>query len=532
MFPGIAASHGWARLDDLATLSHALTDASQAKPPDGAHPMVGGHPRGLARIEEDTKRGADWAPPTINFSASMLTPQHPAQLESPELQPLYDKLQTSLTIASLVLTAWQIGLWFAKTLVEHHLNERAQQPQMWGHCSQCGRQFESKGFVSRRMLTLVGWVEWRRRVGRCPNRCAGSYCTPFDAVLGITTYQQTSMELVRLGCLLAVFLPFELAGQLLAQLCGIRISDDTLWHWVQQFGRQAMHQLDGELEQLAKGIEPMREPLAPMLASLPLVIAADGVSVPFRPNAGTTKGKIRFREVKIAVLARLIPIQTRRGRWVTRLQQRRLVAVLGDIKALQPRLHLEALRQGMTTAPQVVWMSDGARGFWRLFEQSLADIAIGILDFYHATQQLWEAAEAYGNTLPARTPQQWFERLRHQLRHGYVHHIVKEFGHLVRYSSTPAAAKPVLQRVRQYLKTHLTHLQYRQFKKSGLPIGSGLVESACKWLIEQRFKGTGMRWSEPGFNHLLHLRLAWVNGRFDPLFAAHPLTLNLHSPNR
>ena len=180
----------------------------------------------------------------------------------------------------------------------------------------------------------------------------------------------------------------------------------------------------------------------------------------------------------------------------------------------------------------MVWISDGARGFWRLFEQSLADIAIGILDFYHAAQQLWEAAEAYGNTLPTRTPQQWFERLRHQLRHGYVHHIVKEFGRLVKYPSTPASAKPVLQRVRQYLTTHLVHLQYRQFKKSGLPIGSGMVESACKWLIEQRFKGTGMRWSEPGFNHLLHLRLAWVNGRFDPLFADHPLTLNLHSPNR
>ena len=40
-----------------------------------------------------------------------------------------------------------------------------------------------------------------------------------------------------------------------------------------------------------------------------------------------------------------------------------------------------------------------------------------------------------------------------------------------------------------------------------------------KILIQQRFKGVGMRWSETGFNHLLHLRLAWVNGRFDELFA-------------
>ncbi len=58
--------------------------------------------------------------------------------------------------------------------------------------------------------------------------------------------------------------------------------------------------------------------------------------------------------------------------------------------------------------------------------------------------------------------------------------------------------------------------------------GSGMVESACKWLIEQRFKGVGMRWSEPGFNHLLHLRLAWVNVRFDELF----LVSATPSPNR
>lgn len=462
----------------------------------------------------------------------MLTLKHCTELDTLELQRLYDTLQTSVTLATLVLTAWQIGLWFAKTLVEHQLNERAKQPQAWGNCTKCGNRLESKGLVPRRMLTLVGWVEWKRRVGRCPNRCAGSHVIPFDAVLGISAYQQTSVELVRLGCLLAVFVPYELAVQLLRQLCGVHISDDTVWHWVQQFGTQAMQQLDAQLEQLSKGIEPATEALDPMLAPLPLVIAADGVSVPFRPNAGTAKGKIRFREVKLAVLARLQQVQTRTGQWVTRLQQRRLVAVLGDINELQPRLQLEALRQGMTTAPQVVWISDGARGFWRLYQQHWAAIAIGILDFYHAAQQLWNAAEVYGNTLPTRTPEQWFERLRHQLRHGYVHRIVKEFGHLLKYPSTPALAKPTLQRVGQYLNTHRAHLQYRQFKKSGFPLGSGMVESACKWLIEQRFKGSGMRWSEKGFNHLLHLRLAWVNGRFDPLFAEHPLTLKLHSPNR
>lgn len=254
-------------------------------------------------------------------SIFMLTSKQPAELDDLELQQFYEKLQISVTLAEVVLTAWQIGLWFAKTLVEEHLNERARQPQRWGSCAGCGRRLESKGFVHRRMLTLVGWVEWKRRVGRCPNHCAGSHVIPFDAVLGISAYQQSSIELVRLGCLLAVFLPYELAVQLLGQLCGIRISDDTVWQWVQQFGAQAMQQLDTQLEQLERGIEPVAESLDPMLAALPLAIAADGVSVPFRPQPGTAKGNIRFREIKIALLARLKRVQTRSGKWVTRLGQ-------------------------------------------------------------------------------------------------------------------------------------------------------------------------------------------------------------------
>jgi hypothetical protein len=65
---------------------------------------------------------------------------------------------------------------------------------------------------------------------------------------------------------------------------------------------------------------------------------------------------------------------------------------------------------------------------------------------------------------------------------------------------------------------HREHIDDDMDKDLGLPLGSGMVESACKWLIQQRFKGVGMRWSEEGFNHLLHLRLAWVNGRFEVLF--------------
>jgi len=82
----------------------------------------------------------------------------------------------------------------------------------------------------------------------------------------------------------------------------------------------------------------------------------------------------------------------------------------------------------------------------------------------------------------------------------------------------PATAQDIIRAVYAYLERHREHIDYAKYKALGLPLGSGMVESACKWLIQQRFKGIGMRWSENGFNHLLHLRLAWVNGRFDTLF--------------
>ena len=75
----------------------------------------------------------------------------------------------------------------------------------------------------------------------------------------------------------------------------------------------------------------------------------------------------------------------------TELVDRRLVACLGSIDDWGKRLWFEAVRGGVTTAKQVVFISDGARGFWRIFETYFAHVAIGILDFYHAAQNLFKA---------------------------------------------------------------------------------------------------------------------------------------------
>ena len=435
----------------------------------------------------------------------------------PSLQELIEKIRNTASLAMLILAALQLGRIMAVKVVEEILNERGQAATKWPLCSKCGTKLESKGLASREMLTLIGLIKWWRRRGGCPQGCQIGQVVPLDKELGLTAYQKTSLEVKWLACALAVFVPFEIASVLLELLTGVSVCGKSIWLWVQESGQLAMTQLKAQLEALEQGVLPVEEALQTATKVLPLLIGADGVMAPFRPEAGTAKGKTVWREVKVGILARLGERVTKAGKRVTQLRQRRLVAVLGDIDTFNSRLWLASVQQGLLSSQRVVWLSDGGRGFWRLFDARFAQYATGILDFYHAAQNLWKGSKAWldGRTQRARD---WFTQARRLLRRGKVNKVMADLEAALVLEGLPPSAHQSLTNLYNYLDKHRDHIDYAKFKELGLPIGSGIVESACKWLIQQRFKGVGMRWSEDGFNHLLHLRLAWVNGRFDDLF--------------
>ena len=298
---------------------------------------------------------------------------------------------------------------------------------------------------------------------------------PFDEALGVQPHQRTSDELQWLGCAFAVFVPFATAARLLGWYCGGIVSSRAVWGWVQAAGHRALALLQEDLDAVASGDGPPQEALAAELAALPLALGADGVMVPFRPTGGAPRGKIRWRAIKVGVLARLGQHRTRLGHVVPRLQHRRLVAVLGNIEALSPRLWGEALRQGILHAPHVVWLSDGGRGLWRLFEERFAGHARGMLDFYHATQQLWTGAAAWldGRTTQAR---RWFGWARHRLRHGMPDGVLADLADALDVEGLPETARETLQTVYAYLQRHREHINYAMYKDLGLPLGSGMVE--------------------------------------------------------
>ena len=202
------------------------------------------------------------------------------------VQALVVALQEATSLEGMLVAAWRLALQLALLLVEEELGHRSEQPTVWPSCPQCGKPLESKGFVGRQLTGLIGTVRWQRRVGRCPDRCGVGAVAPLDVALGLGANQRTRVGLKRAACALAVFVPFETASVLLHLLTEVQVSAGSIWNWVQETGQDAMTQLEHALEALQRGEMPAEEAMDNTVGSLPLLIGADGVMVPFRPKAG------------------------------------------------------------------------------------------------------------------------------------------------------------------------------------------------------------------------------------------------------
>ena len=90
-------------------------------------------------------------------------------------------------------------------------------------------------------------------------------------------------------------------------------------------------------------------------------------------------------------------------------------------------------------------------------------------------------------------------------------HVIRSLA----YQSKKHPRRKKIAVVTSYFRTNRHRMSYAAAKKAGLPIGSGVVEAACKTLVTQRLKRSGMRWSDDGAQAILTPR-GWVqSGRFD-----------------
>ena len=74
-----------------------------------------------------------------------------------------------------------------------------------------------------------------------------------------------------------------------------------------------------------------------------------------------------------------------------------------------------------------------------------------------------------------------------------------------------------------YFRRQRGRMPYAAYQRQHIPIASGVVEAACKTLVTQRLKGSGMAWTMAGGQAILTLRSLLQSGRWAkawPLLAA------------
>ena len=334
----------------------------------------------------------------------------------PQLIQIKSQLDSCTRLNEYVFAALKLGIAISLLILEQVLNESGKAYDDYDYfCPKCDAKLESKGLISRVMETLIGTLRWKRRAFRCPNSCEIGQIAPFDEKLGIKPYQKHSIEIVKMACMLAVFVPYEIASKILNELTGVTICGNTIWNWVQDKGKEVFDKVQNEINLLETGNSPVTENLDKSILNLPMIIGGDGVFVPFRPNNKSASGKTVWYEVKIGIISRIAKHINSKGKEISIIVRKRLVAVLGDINEFKSHLMLIAIKEGIKKSKTVVWISDGGKGFWGVYKERLSNVAHGILDFYHAAQNICKASKAYfdGRTKKSKA---WFTKVRKELK--------------------------------------------------------------------------------------------------------------------
>lgn len=157
----------------------------------------------------------------------------------------------------------------------------------------------------------------------------------------------------------------------------------------------------------------------------------------------------------------------------------------------------------------MIAVSDGAGWIQELVDEHRPD-AVRIIDFPHAVGYLRDAANAVFGA-GSREAAVWLDTWVPTLKKQSPEEVLAALKNLPTPSGEAIKAKRA---ALGYLKPRLERIRYAEFQKHGYPIGSGIVESAGKLVVEARLKGSGMHWKDGNLNPMLALRSRLCSGRW------------------
>lgn len=282
-----------------------------------------------------------------------------------------------------------------------------------------------------------------------------------------------------------------------------------------------------------------------------LVVQADGKGVPLvlpgpatrpvRPTSGRPPG--RMKEAIVTAHYAIAP-------W-PRTPQDLVAALLDDSAAAHPARQGQAVRttprprpvgkelrasmQSKTVAVrdlarrvaqrdqrgirQQVALTDGAEALQDEVRRAFPEATL-VLDIIHATEYLWQAANA---VLGERHPQRiaWMRTQLTALLHGQTEAVIATLQAAADDPGRSEAQRDALEKTMRYYRRNRGYMHYGQYLAAGWPIGTGVVEGACGHLVKDRLQQAGMRWTPAGAQVVLDLRGVRLSGQWDDYWTFH-----------
>jgi hypothetical protein len=170
-------------------------------------------------------------------------------------------------------------------------------------------------------------------------------------------------------------------------------------------------------------------------------------------------------------------------------------------------------RRDPTQQKAALVLCDGERALWKTFAAMLTRPYVAILDLWHALTYLWLAAKVFHGSKRA---QEAFvtARLRLLLA-GKIGGIIKGLKQMGTQQELTGEKRRTLAKVVGYLENNRDHMKYDAYLRAGYPVGSGVIEGACRHVIKDRMERAGMMWTLEGAGALLRLRVVHTNGHWD-----------------
>lgn len=296
----------------------------------------------------------------------------------------------------------------------------------------------------------------------------------------------------------AAELPFQRAANSFCAYTGLQVD-------ARQFPRLA-ERIGPQLEEFLRAGHPSGEAKPPRV-----YVAVDGTGAPLRRNelkgrkGRQPDGTARTHEIKVGVIFTQHPVAGQKP-WRD-LESSTYVGTTQRVAPFGLMMRNEFRRRFADPPEDMVFLGDGAAWIWELQRVNFPS-ALGIVDFYHAAEHVTSVVnliEDHQTPSGRKRRRRWVKLL---LR-GHLDIFLTEARKAFPPGKAEAGAKALA-----YFEKNRERMRYKYFRERGYFIGSGVVEAACKTLVAQRLKGSGMHWSQRGLRHILSIRTALLSQRY------------------